>query len=92
MKNPRQKLLLNLRVLAVFLGITIGITVPAIHALIQIRGNTMLMIDNLQFTLPIISCSIRIFVFWWKKEGKYVTCTVYAHNLEDIRNLNFKLN
>lgn len=69
-KNPRQKLLFDLRVFIVFLGITIGIVVPAIHALIQIRKDVMLMIDNLQFTLPIISCSIRIFIFWWKKEGK----------------------
>ncbi|XP_077260623.1 odorant receptor 10-like [Temnothorax americanus] len=27
------------------------------------------MIDNLQFTLPLISCVIRIMIFWWKKEA-----------------------
>jgi len=29
------------------------------------------MLDNLQFTLPVISCIIRIAIFWWKKEGKH---------------------
>ncbi|KAF3054340.1 Odorant receptor 095 [Nylanderia fulva] len=68
-KNPREKLLCNLRVLSVFLAVTIGVLVPSIHALIIIRGDIMLMMDNLQFTLPAISCSIRIMIFWWKKEA-----------------------
>ncbi|XP_072752159.1 odorant receptor 13a-like isoform X2 [Anoplolepis gracilipes] len=29
----------------------------------------MLMLDNLQFVLPAVSCSIRIIIFWWKKEA-----------------------
>ncbi|XP_018303732.1 odorant receptor 67c-like [Mycetomoellerius zeteki] len=27
------------------------------------------MLDNLQHTLPVISCLIRIIIFWWKKEA-----------------------
>jgi hypothetical protein len=69
-QNFRQKLVCNLRALIVFLSVTFGILVPSIHSLTRISGNIMLMLDNLQFTLPAISCSIRIVIFWWKKEGK----------------------
>ncbi|KYQ55331.1 hypothetical protein ALC60_05956 [Trachymyrmex zeteki] len=68
-QNPRQKLMCNFRVLIVFTAITFGVLIPSIHSFIRIYGDNMLMIDNLQFTLPAISCSIRIVIFWWKKEA-----------------------
>ncbi|CAL1687671.1 unnamed protein product [Lasius platythorax] len=68
-QSPRQKLLCDLRVLATFLGVTLGVLIPSIHSLIRIQGDIMLMMDNLQFTLPAVSCSIRIVIFWWKKEA-----------------------
>jgi hypothetical protein len=69
-QNSRQKLVNNLRVFFVFIGLTFFILVPAIHSLMKIHHDIMLIIDNLQFTLPVISCSIRIIIFWWKKEGR----------------------
>ncbi|XP_067206073.1 odorant receptor 43a-like [Linepithema humile] len=68
-QNFREKLLCDLRVLIVFLGITFGILIPALHSLMRISGDILLMLDNLQFTLPAISCTIRIVIFWWKKEA-----------------------
>ncbi|XP_029168670.1 odorant receptor 43a-like [Nylanderia fulva] len=68
-QSPREKLLCNLRVLFVFLGLTFVILIPSIHALIIFRRDIMLVMDNLQFTLPGISCWIRIAIFWWKKEA-----------------------
>ncbi|XP_011861758.1 PREDICTED: odorant receptor 67c-like isoform X2 [Vollenhovia emeryi] len=59
----------NFRVFIVFLGLIFGVLIPSIHSLIRISGDIMLMIDNLQFTLPAISCTIRIGIFWWKKEA-----------------------
>ncbi|XP_025989890.2 odorant receptor 67c-like [Solenopsis invicta] len=59
----------NFRVLVVFLSITFGLLIPSIHSLTRIFGDIILMLDNLQFTLPAISCSIRIAIFWWKKEA-----------------------
>jgi len=70
-RNTQQKLMCNFRVLIAFLGITCGILIPSIHSLIRIYGDIMLMLDNLQITLPAISSSIRIVIFWWKKEGKH---------------------
>ncbi|KAF3054338.1 Odorant receptor 099 [Nylanderia fulva] len=68
-QSPREKLLCNLRVLFVFLGLTFVILTPSIHALIIFRRDIMLVMDNLQFTLPGISSWIRIAIFWWKKEA-----------------------
>ncbi|XP_011861181.1 PREDICTED: odorant receptor 13a-like [Vollenhovia emeryi] len=68
-QNPWQKLMCNFRVLIAVLGMTLCLVIPSIHSLIKIFGNTLLMLDNLQFTLPVISCAIRIVVLWWKKEA-----------------------
>ncbi|XP_025074911.1 uncharacterized protein LOC112552860, partial [Pogonomyrmex barbatus] len=68
-QSTREKLMCNFRVLIVFLAVTCGVLIPSLHSLIRIYGDLMLMIDNLQFTLPAISCSIRIVIFWWKKEA-----------------------
>ena len=70
-QNPRQKLMCNFRVLIIFLGITFCLFIPSIHSLITVYGDILLILDNLQLTLPIMSCLIRIIIFWWKKEGKY---------------------
>lgn len=69
-KNSRQRFMNNIQVLFVFIGIIFVILVPSIHSLTRIYNDAMLMMDNLQYTLPGISCSIRIIIFWWKKEGK----------------------
>ncbi|XP_012538689.1 odorant receptor 67c [Monomorium pharaonis] len=67
-QNPRQKLMCNFRVLVTLMGL-ISLLIPSIHSLIKIFGNSLLMLDNLQFTLPVISCLIRIVILWWKKEA-----------------------
>jgi len=78
-QNSRQKLMCNIRVLIAFLGITCGILIPSIHSLIRIYGDVILMLDNLQFTLPTISCTIRIMIFWWKKEGKQFSIIILKY-------------
>lgn len=70
-RSYREKLMCNFRVFVAFLGLTICVLIPSIHSLIRIYGDIILMIDNLNFTLPAMSCTIRIAIFWWKKEGKH---------------------
>ncbi|XP_067205434.1 odorant receptor 13a-like [Linepithema humile] len=65
----QEKLMYNLRPPIVALTLTIGILIPSIHSLIRIRSNIMLLMDNLQFTLPAITCTLRIVIFWWKKKA-----------------------
>ena len=69
-QNPWQKLMCNFRVLIAFLGITFCLFIPSIHSLIIVFGDILLILDNLQITLPVTSCLIRIIIFWWKKKGK----------------------
>ncbi|RLU20343.1 ObirOr5-U35 [Ooceraea biroi] len=67
-QNFREKLLCNLRTFFAVIIVTIGALVPSIHSLIRIHSNIVLTIDNLQFTLPILSVVIKLIIFWWKKE------------------------
>jgi len=71
-------------VLVVFVALTFGILIPSIHSFIRIYGNIMLMIDNLQFTLPTISCTIRIMIFWWKKEGRQFSIIILKYIKKNI--------
>lgn len=72
-QNSREKLMCNLRVLVIFLVITTGILIPAIHSLIITHSDLMQVVDNLQVTVPIVNCAIKIVIFWWKKEGRFLT-------------------
>ncbi|XP_067206062.1 odorant receptor 13a-like isoform X2 [Linepithema humile] len=86
-RNSRQKLLCNLRVLLVFVGLIFGVIIPAVHSLIRIRDDTILMMDNLQLTLPAISSSIRIAIFWWKKEAIIPVVNMMADDWIQTKNV-----
>ncbi|XP_067205201.1 odorant receptor 33a-like isoform X2 [Linepithema humile] len=68
-QTTREKYMSNLRVLFVFSLLMLVIVIPAIHSLIRVRSNIMIVIDNLQFILPIITSVLRLVIFWWKKEA-----------------------
>lgn len=44
-------------------------TIPALTSLIRVRSDMMLVIDNLQFTMPLLITTVKIFIIWYKKEG-----------------------
>jgi len=52
--------------------LTVGVF-PCALSLLKTRSNFMLMIEILQFILPLITCIIRLLIFWWKKEGRHDT-------------------
>ncbi|KAH0954192.1 OrU6, partial [Eciton burchellii] len=65
---PREKLKCNLYMLLTLLMLlTVGVF-PCALSLLRTRSNFMLMIEVLQFILPLITCIIRLLIFWWKKE------------------------
>ncbi|XP_019889615.1 uncharacterized protein LOC105286680 isoform X2 [Ooceraea biroi] len=66
-ENPKKKLMSNIRVFVTFV-LVISLLVPSIHSLIKIRSDIMMTIDNLQYTLPVLSAIIRLAIFWWRKE------------------------
>lgn len=45
------------------------LTIPALVSLIRVWGDMILMIDNLQYTLPLLITILKISIMWCKKEG-----------------------
>jgi len=78
-KIPREKLTRNLYILAILLLVIFGILLPCIHSLIETHEDIISIIEHLQCILPIITCIIRIVIFWWKKEG-IITRIYYIYN------------
>ncbi|XP_025156697.1 uncharacterized protein LOC112589054 [Harpegnathos saltator] len=76
-KSSCDKLLSDLRALfSLLLFIFIG-AIPAIHALLRTRDDMMAMIDNLQFTLPLLTTIIKVIVIWWKKTVFAITIDIW---------------
>lgn len=68
--NVQNKFLSNVHatftlIVFVFIGF-----IPLIHSLVRTWGNLILIIDNLQFTLPLIMSMIKLVVVWWKQTGR----------------------
>ncbi|XP_077260539.1 odorant receptor 10-like isoform X2 [Temnothorax americanus] len=70
----------NFRVLVTFLGLLFCLVIPTIHSLTRIFGDIILMVDNLQYTLPLSTCLIRIAIFWWKKEAMIPVVNMIAED------------
>ncbi|KAH0954171.1 OrU19, partial [Eciton burchellii] len=68
-QTAREKFMCNLRVLLTFLTISLITAIPTVHSLIRIRSSIMLIIDNLQLTMPVITIILKIVIFWWKREA-----------------------
>ena len=65
-----EKRVYNLRALLIFLLIIFVLMIPAIHSLIRIRFDILLVADNLMCTLPVSGCLLRLVIFWWKRKGR----------------------
>ncbi|KAF3054346.1 Odorant receptor 051 [Nylanderia fulva] len=75
----------NLRAFLVSLTILSVIVIPALHSLMRIHSDIMLVIDNLQFTLPMATCLCRIAIFWWKKEAIAPIINMIADDWTKVR-------
>ncbi|XP_026826831.1 uncharacterized protein LOC105275925 isoform X4 [Ooceraea biroi] len=68
-KIRRDELKRNLYVFVVLLMLVIVGLFPCTLSLLRIQQNFTLIIEQLQFLLPLVTCVIRLVIFWWKKEG-----------------------
>ncbi|GAB1864521.1 Odorant receptor [Camponotus japonicus] len=57
----------NIRASFAFLMITFFLIIPFVHALTRVWGNMALMIDNLRFTLPVLTVLLKLVVMRWKQ-------------------------
>lgn len=70
-ENACDRFLSDLRMIfSVLLILFVGI-IPAIYSLMRTWDDMMAIIDNLQFTLPLLIAIIKLVVVWWKKIGNY---------------------
>lgn len=68
-ENVHKKFLSNARAAFFFISIALTFIIPLIHSLVKIWGDLVLMIDNLQFTIPLLMVIIKGVTLWWKKTG-----------------------
>lgn len=68
--SSQKKLCSNLLLFGVVITITCVCTTPSLHLLLKVWGDVTAMIDNILFTLPMLTVSIKLLILWWKKESK----------------------
>ncbi|XP_011634402.2 odorant receptor 43a-like [Pogonomyrmex barbatus] len=68
-KNQREELLSKFRLSINLITLIFVLTIPALVSLIRIWGDMILMIDNLQYTLPCLITTLKIFIMWYNKEA-----------------------
>ncbi|XP_025270073.1 odorant receptor 43a [Camponotus floridanus] len=68
-KDTREALLSKLRLLFNVITLIFVLTIPALVSLIRVWGDMMLMIDNLQYTLPLLITVLKISIMWCKKKA-----------------------
>ncbi|XP_071561890.1 odorant receptor 4-like [Temnothorax nylanderi] len=67
-KTPQSKLMINIRVIIILNIIIWSCVIPTFHSLIKIWGNITSMIDNLQYSLPLLIAIMKLVLLWRKKE------------------------
>ncbi|XP_029168659.1 uncharacterized protein LOC114938758 [Nylanderia fulva] len=63
----KGKLDSDIRVGFSFIMLTFALLIPMVHALIRVSGNMALMIDNLRFTIVILTILLELIIFRWKQ-------------------------
>jgi len=64
-----QNSLADLRVAGIFIVITFLSVIPLLWSFVRIWGDMILMIDNLQITLPLLVVSLKLVIMRWKRKG-----------------------
>ncbi|XP_029662768.1 odorant receptor Or2-like [Formica exsecta] len=67
--NSRETLLPKLRLLFNVITLIFVLTIPAVMSLIRVWGDMILMIDNLQYTLPLLITVLKVSIMWCKKKA-----------------------
>ncbi|XP_039312094.1 odorant receptor 43a-like isoform X2 [Solenopsis invicta] len=68
-KNQHKEFFSKFRMLFNATAIVLILTIPALAQLIKVWGDMIQIIDNLQFTLPILVATLKVFIMWYKKRA-----------------------
>jgi hypothetical protein len=69
--------LADLRVVIIFIIVTFVSGIPLVCSLARVWGDMLLMVDNLQITLPLLVVSLKLAVMRWKRAGMIRTVREY---------------
>ncbi|XP_071639634.1 uncharacterized protein [Temnothorax longispinosus] len=89
-KDHREKLLSKLRLLLNIIMLIFVLTIPALVSLIRVWGDMILMIDNLQYTLPLLITALKVFIMWHKKEVNMIVKDWMRVKIEKERSVMLK--
>ncbi|XP_032681355.1 uncharacterized protein LOC116848901 [Odontomachus brunneus] len=67
-RDSRQIVKLKLRRLCSFITLLFVITIPSLMSLIKVWGDMILMIDNMQYSLPLTIAVLKVGIIWYKQE------------------------
>lgn len=68
-KVPKNKFASDLRIGIIFVIVTFVSGIPLTCSLIRVWGDLILMVDNIQVTLPLLVVSLKLIIMRWKQAG-----------------------
>lgn len=80
----KNKFASDLRVISVFVIVTFVSGIPLTCSLIRVWGDMILMVDNLQITLPLLVVSLKLVIMRWKQTGMAKLFVVGTKNIQDL--------
>ncbi|KAL6442498.1 hypothetical protein ACFW04_002600 [Cataglyphis niger] len=83
-KAVKDSFFSNLRISVIFIIITFLTVIPLICSLVHIWGDMILMIDNLQITLPLMLVSLKLIIMRWKRTAVSFIVRMIAKDWIDI--------
>ncbi|XP_039307778.1 odorant receptor 43a [Solenopsis invicta] len=66
-EEPKHKFASDLRIVIIFIIVTFVSGIPLTCSLIRVWGDMLLMVDNIQITLPLLVVSWKLIIMRWKQ-------------------------
>lgn len=73
-----KALITNIRIVLMLILLIWSCNIPMFHSLVRIWGDMTLMINNLQYSLPMLIAILKFVLLWQKKRGTFFNTYYYA--------------
>ncbi|CAL1687675.1 unnamed protein product [Lasius platythorax] len=81
----KTKFASDLRVAIIFVIVTFISGIPLVCSLIRVWGDMILMVDNLQVTLPLLMVSLKLVVMRWKRTALLSIVNMMAEDWTELK-------
>ncbi|XP_012528254.2 odorant receptor 43a [Monomorium pharaonis] len=82
---PRNKFASDLRIVIIFVIVTFVSGIPLACSLIRVWGDMILMVDNIQITLPLLVVSLKLVIMRWKQTAMLSIIKMMAEDWMELR-------